>query len=68
MSELTYAVRGMTCQHCADAVTRELMAVAGVRKVDVDVATGRVVVDSDRPLAIAEVRAAVTGAGYELVA
>lgn len=67
MSEMTYTVRGMTCGHCADAVTRALLAVTGVHRVDVDIAAGRVVVASERALATDEVRAAVTAAGYELV-
>jgi copper chaperone CopZ len=66
MSELAYTVRGMTCGHCADAVARALMAVAGVRKVDVDAGTGRVVVESTRALEADEVRRAVAEAGYEL--
>ncbi len=66
MSESTYTVRGMTCGHCAASVTEELGAIDGVRTVDVDVATGRVTVTSDRPLDDDEIRAAVTEAGYQL--
>ncbi|CAM4339804.1 heavy-metal-associated domain-containing protein [Nocardia ninae] len=67
MSEATYTVRGMTCGHCANSVTRELLTVSGVRGVDVDVDSGRVVVTSERPLGQDAVRAAVTEAGFELV-
>jgi copper chaperone len=67
MSESSYTVTGMTCEHCAAAVTEEITALAGVRQVDVDVATGHVTVTSDNPLAMENVRAAVTEAGYELV-
>ncbi|WP_043736814.1 MULTISPECIES: heavy-metal-associated domain-containing protein [Nocardia] len=67
MSEATYTVRGMTCGHCANAVTRELLSVTGVHGVDVDVACGRVVVTSERQVGEDEVRAAVTEAGFELV-
>jgi copper chaperone len=67
MSESTYTVTGMTCGHCADAVTQEITTLAGVRNVDVDVATGQVTVTSDNPLPIDTVRAAVTEAGYELI-
>ncbi|MCP3818829.1 heavy-metal-associated domain-containing protein [Streptomyces sp. A3M-1-3] len=69
MSETTYTVTGMTCGHCADAITKELSDLPGVRKVDVDVPSGRVTVTSDSPLATEDVRAAVVEAGeYELVA
>lgn len=63
----TYDVTGMTCGHCAAAVTDELAKLAGVAKVDVDVRAGVVRVEAGAPLDIEEVRAAVDEAGYELV-
>jgi copper chaperone len=66
MHEMTYAVDGMTCQHCANAVTEKLSAIAGVRRVDVDVPSGRVTVASDAPIAVHAVRDAITEAGYRL--
>jgi copper chaperone CopZ len=33
---LTFAVTGMTCQHCVASVTQEVSEVAGVNKVSVD--------------------------------
>lgn len=68
MDQSSYTVRGMTCGHCADSVTREVTSIAGVRQVEVDVASGRVEVTSDGPLAVEDVRAAVTEAGFELAA
>ena len=67
MSTRTYTVSGMTCGHCAQAVTAELTALPGVRDVQVDVAAGAVAVTSDAPLAEDAVRAAVDEAGYTLV-
>ncbi|EGD25042.1 heavy-metal-associated domain-containing protein [Prescottella equi] len=65
--EHTYLVKGMTCQHCAAAVTEEISELSGVTGVDVDVDSGRVVVESESPLDTIAVAAAVTEAGYELV-
>lgn len=65
--EHTYLVKGMTCQHCAAAVTEEISELSGVTSVDVDVDSGRVVVESEYPLDTIAVAAAVTEAGYELV-
>ncbi|RVW01574.1 heavy-metal-associated domain-containing protein [Rhodococcus spongiicola] len=65
--EHTYIVKGMTCQHCASAVTEEISELSGVTDVDVDVASGRVVVTSDVPMDTIAVAAAVAEAGYELV-
>jgi len=62
----TYTVTGMTCDHCASAVREEIGRLDGVRRVDVDVASGRVTVASDAPLSTDDVREAVTEAGYQL--
>ena len=62
----TYAVAGMSCQHCVDAVTAEVGRLAGVEQVQVDLPTGAVTVTSREPLTIDAVRAAVDEAGYDL--
>jgi copper chaperone CopZ len=64
--QTTYTVTGMTCGHCAQAVTGELSKLDGVTNVDVDVPTGAVTVTSEGPLAEQDVREAVDEAGYEL--
>jgi copper chaperone CopZ len=63
-----YTVRGMTCGHCASAVTEEVTKIPGVTDVDVDVAGGRVTVRSSGPVSDEAVTAAVDEAGYEVVA
>jgi copper chaperone len=64
MSECTYTVPEMRCSHCTQAVCRELMAVAGVESVEVDLDSKFVTVHGaaldDRAL-----RAAIEEAGYE---
>ena len=71
MSTQTFSVDGMTCGHCASAVTEELEALDGVSNVQVAlVAGGRsaVTVDATRELTPAEVAAALDEAGnYSLV-
>ena len=64
--DTTYTVEGMTCQHCVASVTEEVGEVAGVERVDVDLASGRMVVHGEG-VDDAAVRAAVDEAGYELV-
>jgi copper chaperone CopZ len=59
----TYRVTGMTCQHCAAAVTEEVSAVPGVTSVEVDVPAGTVVVHG-ADVSDEGVRAAVDEAGY----
>jgi len=62
----TYAITGMTCGHCAQAVTEELSQLPGVEAVRVDLASGQAEVSSAAPLDAAAVRAAVEEAGYRL--
>ncbi len=59
----TYRVTGMTCEHCARAVTTEVEAVAGVSGVRVDVTAGTVEVDGEG-FTDAQVAEAVDEAGY----
>lgn len=68
MAESTYTVTGMTCGHCVSSVTEEISQIGGVQKVDVELSTGKVTVTSDQPVVEDDVRAAVTEAGYTLVA
>jgi copper ion binding protein len=62
----TWTVTGMTCHHCAAAVTEEVGAIPGVRAVDVALDTGLLTVDSDTSLTDDAVRGAVEEAGYHL--
>jgi copper chaperone len=68
MIENTYTVTGMTCDHCVRSVTEEVSALDGVTGVSVDLSTGHVTVAGDREVGVAEVRAAVEEAGYQLAA
>ena len=67
MTSTEYTVRGMTCGHCASAVTEEVTKIPGVTDVDVDVAGGRVTVRSTGPVPDDAVAVAVDEAGYEVV-
>ena len=66
MTETTYSVAGMTCDHCARAVSTEVSNIPGVTAVAVDVPTGTVRVTSEQPVDEAVFRAAVEEAGYEV--
>ena len=66
-----FLVSGMTCGHCVSSVTEEISALEGVESVSVDLnagGTSRVMVASAAPLSEEQVRAAVSEAGYDLVA
>jgi copper chaperone CopZ len=62
----TYLVEGMTCDHCARAVTDELGALAGVTAVAVDLVAGgssSVHVSGEQPLTEQQVAEALDEAG-----
>lgn len=70
MTTTTYAVRGMTCGHCVNAVTEEMLSIVGVTDVAIDLVEGgdsTVTVTSTDELDAAQVKAAVDEAGYELI-
>jgi copper chaperone len=66
MTSTTYQVMGMTCEHCARAVTVEIESLEGVSAVAVDLVPGgtsAVTVTSEPPLAAEAIAAALDEAG-----
>lgn len=57
-----YTVSGMHCQHCVDHVKTEVSAVAGVRRVRLDL-DGQLTVSSKSPVEFGLIEAAVAEAG-----
>jgi copper chaperone len=62
----SYAVHGMSCDHCVLSVREEVGEVAGVTSVDVDLASGRLTVGGT-DLDDGAIARAVADAGYEAV-
>jgi copper chaperone CopZ len=62
----TFDVVGMTCDHCARAVGKEIRKIDGVDAVDVDLVSGLVTVTSSDGVDSATVASAVDEAGYAL--
>jgi copper ion binding protein len=65
VAEQNFTVQGMTCDHCVASVTEEVSEVAGVERVDVELASGRMVVAGDG-FTEQQISAAVEEAGYEV--
>lgn len=59
-------VVGMTCDHCVNAVTAELSAIAGVNSIEVDLDSGHVSIESADELSAHDIAAAIDEAGYSL--
>ena len=64
MTTTTYAVPGISCDHCKAAIEAEVSKVAGVDRVSVDVAARTVTVDGSA--ADGDVRHAIDEAGYDV--
>ncbi len=61
-----FTVEGMTCGHCVAAVRDELEQLPGVTSVQIDLASGAVVLDSTAALSTEVLAGAVDEAGYRL--
>jgi copper chaperone len=59
---IQFNVEGMSCQHCVGAVTRAIHEHDAAAKVEIDLAAGRVTVDSNQSADV--LKAAIDEAGY----
>jgi len=59
-------VKGMSCGHCAAAVTKALEKLPGISQVQVDLASGLVTFANDDPVSQEELARTIKAAGYEL--
>lgn len=66
MGERSFAVEGMTCDHCQTAVAEEVEQVQGVTAVQVDLPSGTLTVRG-RSIRDEAIHAAVDQAGYRVV-
>jgi copper chaperone CopZ len=67
MTKIEIDVTGMTCGHCSQSVTTELVSIEGVTQVQVDHATGKALVEADVEISDEQLAAAIAEAGYEAV-
>jgi copper chaperone len=59
-------VKGMSCAHCAAAMTKALESLPGVTNVQVDLAGGRVTFEGAAPIPKTDLDRVVKAAGFEL--
>lgn len=68
MANQTLNVRGMTCNHCKEAVEKSVGAVAGVNDVNVNLENGEVAVGfDDTKAAVEDIKDAIEDQGYEVL-
>lgn len=62
-----FVVPGVSCQHCVSAVSKEVGALAGVQRVEVNLDNKLVTVEHTDQVAAAAIIAAINEAGYDEV-
>ena len=67
MTTEKFLVPGVSCQHCVNAVTQEVSALAGVKRVDVNLGDKTVTVEHGEQVSAAAIVAAINEAGYDEV-
>lgn len=60
-----FKVPTISCQHCVNAITKEVQGVQGVQNVKVDLGTKLVSVQADQSVTTATLVAAINEAGYD---
>ncbi len=60
-----FTVPSMSCQHCVNAITKEVSNVQGVQNVQVDLGTKRVRVQADERVSTETLLEAINEAGYD---
>ncbi|NLJ29874.1 MAG: heavy-metal-associated domain-containing protein [Deltaproteobacteria bacterium] len=59
-------VKGMSCQHCVNAVVKALSGIDGIKDVKVDLSSGEATFEETKPVPAELIRERVEKAGYEL--
>lgn len=60
-------VKGMSCQHCVNTVTKALNQLDGIQNVQVDLEKGEVRYENIKKVANEQIIKAITNAGYEVI-
>ncbi|WP_442765211.1 heavy-metal-associated domain-containing protein [Sulfurospirillum cavolei] len=66
MANITLTVKGMCCMGCVKSVKGVLEAINGVSKVDVDLASGKTIIEYDAPIDVSVFEKAIDEAGFEV--
>lgn len=63
-----FRVPDISCQHCVNAITKEVTALAGVQRVQVNLDAKTVTVEHEPQVTADQIVAAINEAGYDEVA
>lgn len=59
-------IEGMSCEHCVRHVTEALKELSGVENVEVNLSTGRAIIDTKGEVLDSSIRSAVEEVGYNV--
>lgn len=65
MTTKEFTVPSMSCQHCVNAITKEVSSVPGVQNVRIDLGTKRVSVEAGEQVSTETLINAISEAGYD---
>jgi len=68
VTEKTYTVPEISCEHCVRAITNELASVPGVEVVNIDIPTKVVTLRHSDEVTDEQIIATIAEAGYEVAA
>jgi copper chaperone len=60
-----FTVPSMSCQHCVNAITKEVSSVPGVQNVKIDLGSKRVKVEAGEQVTTDAIVSAISEAGYD---
>jgi copper chaperone len=66
MVERVYSVPGVNCEHCVNAINKELSQIEGIQKIDVDLQTKKVKVQASESVPDERIRAGIDEAGFDI--
>ena len=67
MATITLVVKGMSCGGCVKSVKSVLEGIKGVKSVNVDLASGKTIIEYDAPMDINVFEKAIEEAGFEVI-
>ncbi len=62
----TVKIKGMSCQHCVNAVSSALSSLEGVKNVQVSLEKGEASFEEEKPIDLEAIKKVVKEAGYEV--
>ena len=60
-------IEGMSCEHCAKKVSKNLLTIKGVKKVKVNLKEKEAIISSKEPLDLEQIKKLIDELGYQMI-